>query len=163
MHDITPDQFKLGMRHLAATVNVISVTVDGQPLGMLATAVCSVCAEPPTLLVCINRTASMHSAIRDSGNFCVNVLDQNQFNTACHFMSRDSSERFSVCDWDILATGAPAIQGALVNFDCELDSEVDVGTHTICFGRVVGQRTSDEGRPLIYHDGKYAALNQTPL
>jgi len=163
MKEVTADQFKLGMRQLAATVNVISVLADGKPLGMLATAVCSVCAEPPTLLVCINRSASMHGAIRETGKFCVNVLDQKQFDTACQFMSRDSSERFTVCEWDALATGAPAIQGALVNFDCVLDSEVDVGTHTICFGRVVGQRTVEEGRPLIYHDGKYSVLSQTTL
>ncbi|WP_373086618.1 flavin reductase family protein [Sneathiella sp.] len=162
MQEVSPDLFKHGMRHLAATVNVISVMCGDEPRGMLATAVCSVCADPPTLLICINRSASMYSAIQDTGRFCVNVLDQRQFDTACHFMSQGASERFTICDWDTLRTGAPAIQGALVNFDCELDSKVDVGTHTICFGRVVAQRTADEGQPLIYHDGKYAALNQTP-
>ncbi|SLN63883.1 NADH:FAD oxidoreductase [Oceanibacterium hippocampi] len=153
----------MGMRQLAAAVNVISVMADGSPHGMLATAVCSVCAAPPTLLICVNQSASMHRAIRERGHFGVSVLAEHQFETAHHFMSKVASERFTTCDWDTLATGAPALAGALVNFDCEVESEVNVGTHTIYFGRVVALRRAENGPPLLYHDGNYAALGQTPL
>ena len=163
MNMITAEEFKRGMRHLAATVNVVSTMVEEEPRGMLATAVCSVCADPPTLLVSVNRNASMHGAISARKRFCVSVLDECQADTAFRFMSHHGSERFSQCSWDTIKTGAPAIRDALANFDCEVTSQVDVGTHTIYFGQIVAVRRSDNGQPLLYHDGNYAGLNPAPI
>jgi len=158
MTEITPENFINGMRHLAAAVNVISAMVDGKPRGMVATAVCSVCASPPTLLVCINQTAEMYKSITEGGQFCISVLDEQQFETATMFASADRDDRFNHCEWDTIATGAPAIRNALVNFDTELETQVDVGTHTVFLGRVTGMRLSGKGQPLVYHNGSYAGL-----
>lgn len=158
MSSITPEEFKQGMRHLAAAVNVVSAMVDGEPRGMLATAVCSVSAEPPTLLVCVNRDTSMHGTISDTGAFCVSVLNERQFDAALRFISKKGPERFALCEWDILETGAPAIRDAIVNFDAKVKSTVEVGTHTIFLGHVVGLRVFESNLPLIYHDGSFAAL-----
>ncbi|MBV8805987.1 MAG: flavin reductase, partial [Sinobacteraceae bacterium] len=50
---VDPLQFKAGMRRLAAAVCLItSTTSAGEKVGLTATAVCSVSAEPPTLLCC---------------------------------------------------------------------------------------------------------------
>lgn len=154
------EEFKQGMRHLAAAVNVISVMEKNEPRGILATAVCSVCADPPTLLVCLNRNSSTHSSVRNNGRFCVSILDERQHGTAWHFMTSHASERFVDGEWDTLATGAPAIRSALVNFDCEVDSALDVGTHTIYLGRVIAIRRAGAGFPLMYHDGNYSGLKQ---
>lgn len=163
MSNITSDEFKLGMRHIAAAVNVISTIENDEPRGMLATAVCSVCAEPPTLLVCINKSTSMHAAVVKTGHFCVSVLDERQFDTASKFLSVNGAERFNLCDWDTLVTGAPAIRNALVNFDAKVDNAVEAGSHTVFFGKVVAIRFANEGRPLIYHNGNYAGLSPDPL
>ena len=74
----TPDDFKRGMRQLAAGVNVITVTNGGVRDGLTATAVCSISAEPPHLLVCVNSTAGAHGPIHRAGSFCINVLAQDQ-------------------------------------------------------------------------------------
>ena len=52
--------FKEAMRRVAATVNVISICVDGKPMGITATAVSVVSMDPPSLLVCVNQAASVH-------------------------------------------------------------------------------------------------------
>ncbi len=57
---ISADQFKSVMRRFAASVNVIT-SVDGTVMnGMTATAVCSVSADPPSLLVIVNRSNRSH-------------------------------------------------------------------------------------------------------
>ena len=66
--------FKKGMRHLAASVTLITTRHDGLRGGLTATAVCSVSAEPPQILVCVNRTASAHDTIGQARIFCVNIL-----------------------------------------------------------------------------------------
>ena len=50
--------FKKGMRHLAASVTLITTRHRELRGGLTATAVCSVSAEPPQILVCVNKTAS---------------------------------------------------------------------------------------------------------
>ena len=73
MPDIA-EAYRGGMRQLAAGVCLITSADQQQPGGMIATAVTSVSAAPPTLLVCVNRNASMFELIQRSGHFCVNVL-----------------------------------------------------------------------------------------
>jgi flavin reductase (DIM6/NTAB) family NADH-FMN oxidoreductase RutF len=158
MTELDPQDFKTGMRRLAAAVNIIAAAHDGAPAGLLATAVCSVCAEPPTLLVCVNRSARSYAAIRDSGAFCVNLLAQDQAGLARSFLDLEGAERFSACRWTTLKTAAPAIEGALANFDCEITETVQAGTHTVFLGRVVAMRTSAARAPLLYFDGAYAGL-----
>src|ERR1044072_3682968 len=67
-------QFKIGMRTLAGAVNIITSLHAGHRYGMTATAVCSATADPPTVLVCINKLATTHNAVAKSKVFCVNVL-----------------------------------------------------------------------------------------
>ena len=154
------DDFRKGMRRLAAAVNVISTDVDGELHGLLATAVCSVSAEPPTLLICINKDATACAPIAASKRFCVNVLSQKQFTLAQEFLTLKSSERLSLCSWQRLATGAPVIDGALASFDCEVAQVVDAGTHTIYFGKVMAVALSEADAPLLYFGGGYAELAQ---
>ena len=45
------DEFRNAMRRLAVAVNVITISVDGAPMGMTATALSSLCADPPSLLI----------------------------------------------------------------------------------------------------------------
>ncbi|MBV8650501.1 MAG: flavin reductase family protein, partial [Alphaproteobacteria bacterium] len=49
--------FKTGMQLLASTVTLITSMVDGRRAGMAATAVSSLTADPPSLLICTNRTS----------------------------------------------------------------------------------------------------------
>ena len=71
---ITAD-FKKAMRRLAATVTIISTSdANGNRYGMTATAVNSLAMDPPSLLICVNHSASIHAPLVGRGRFCVNVL-----------------------------------------------------------------------------------------
>ena len=72
---IDNDTFRTGMRHFAGHVCLVTTThPSGERAGLTATAVCSVSAEPPTILICVNRQNSSHAVIRESKIFVVNVL-----------------------------------------------------------------------------------------
>jgi len=157
---IEADAYKRGMRQLAAAVTVVSTLRAGHPVGLVATAVCSVSVAPPTLLACINRSARSFSAIERSGNFCVNVLEAAQQDAARAFAAADSADRFRHFGWGPLATGAPAITGALVTFDCEVVQAVPAETHMILLGRVVAAQIAPAGKPLMYFAGAYCGLDE---
>lgn len=162
MTHVSADSFRFGMRHLAAAVNIVSSLDGTEPRGLLATAVCSVSAEPPLLLVCINRTASLYGAITQSGRFCVNVLRANQHALARNFLNVDSRSRFDGLRWINLGTGAPAIDGALINFDCHVDQAIEAGTHMIFIGSVIATRCEGESDPLLYFRSGYASIGGLP-
>lgn len=155
-------QFRAGMRHLAAGVTMVTTKADGIPYGLVATAVCSVCADPPTLLVCINRSARAHDPIARSGLICVNVVNQEQAALVPRFLAAGPEQRFDLCAWTTLKTGAPVLERALVNFDCEIEQSAAAGTHTVFFGRVVAARVAPDQAPLLYYNGSYASLSPLP-
>ena len=154
------EQFKLGMRSLAAAVNVVTAVHAGHRYGMTATAVCSVSAEPPSLLVCINKSTSTHAAILKSEAFCVNVLRADDRELSSAFSGAQSGDsRFKQRDWARLATGSPVLIDALVSFDCRVVRSLVHGTHTIFIGQVEQLLFGKKGKPLLYAEGQYARLS----
>ena len=57
---VNSDDFREGMRQLAAGVTIVTTSIGDQRIGLTATAVCSLSAEPPMLLACVNREAGAH-------------------------------------------------------------------------------------------------------
>src|SRR5512145_613259 len=152
---VDAEQFKAGMRALAGAVNIITSTAAGRRSGMTATAVCSASAEPPTVLVCINKLASTHGAVAKSKAFCVNVLRAEDWELSTSFSGAQSGEtRFKSRDWTRLATGSPVLIDALVSFDCRVVKRLSHGTHTIFLGQV---------EPVLYSEGQYAKLASLTL
>jgi len=152
-------QFKAGMRSLAGAVNIITSSHGGRRYGMTATAVCSATAEPPTVLVCINKLATTHSAIAKARAFCVNVLRSEDWQLSTTFSGAQSGEaRFKSGNWTRLATGSPVLVEALVSFDCRVVKKLMHGTHTVFLGQVEQILLGQKGKPLLYSDGQYAKL-----
>jgi len=161
---ISEQQFKAGMRHLAGGVNVITSTdPDGERSGMTATAVCSVCATPPTLLVCVNAQNRSHQAIQKSRAFAVNLLALRDQAIATAFASgRPSAEKFAFGQWAALETGAPILASALVAFDCRVQATLTMGTHEVVFGEIVAIRIQDAPLPpLLFTHGAFGSFDPT--
>jgi len=146
-------QFKLGMRSLAGAVNVITCRHEGRVFGMTAT------AEPPAVLVCINRGSTTHEAVSRAEIFCVNVLRHEDRELSSLFSGAQKGEgRFREEQWEKLATGAPVLKNALVAFDCRVVNRMAHGTHTVFLGEVQQLLIGRKGKPLLYADGQYAKL-----
>jgi flavin reductase len=150
--------FKSGMRRLAAGVSIVTTIEDEMPYGLVATSVSSVCAEPePSLLVCVNRSASSHDVIHRAKVFCANVLSSGDIELAQRFSKPEfRTTRFEDCSWVPLVTGAPALPSALASFDCEITHVIPVHSHTIFVGAVRDLKLwQSEIDALLYIDGRY--------
>jgi len=154
--------FKKGMRQLSAAVTVVTTGLDAQRrAGLTATAVCSVSAEPPLLLACINRQGAAYARILEWGNFCVNVLSHDQIGIAKRFAGLEGGphpERFEHAQWETLATGAPVLAGCLANFDCRVHQEIASGTHSIFIGAIAAISVNKGQEPLAFLNGQYLKL-----
>jgi flavin reductase (DIM6/NTAB) family NADH-FMN oxidoreductase RutF len=78
-HPLVPTaEYLSAIAHHVSSVCVITTEVGGQRFGLTATAVSSVCAEPPRLLVCVNKSGLTYEKILAIGHFGVNVLAEGQ-------------------------------------------------------------------------------------
>jgi flavin reductase (DIM6/NTAB) family NADH-FMN oxidoreductase RutF len=156
---VSAEQFRLGMRCLAGAVSIVTSSHAGRRYGMTATAVCSATADPPSVLVCVNRGTTTHDAIAKSGVFCVNVLRAEERELPALFGGTQKGEaRFRAEQWTRLKTGSPVLLSALVSFDCRVVKRLAHGTHTVFLGEVDQLLIGRKGKPLLYADGQYAKL-----
>lgn len=152
--------FRTAMSRLGAAVNIITTDGPSGRYGMTASAVCSVTDSPASLLVCINRSSRMHEVLSTNGVLCVNVLSAEQEPLSSVFASRalSTDQRFDQAEWEPLEGGAPALNGALCNFGCAVETANEVGTHTVFFCRVEQLRTRADGEGLVYFGRSYHRL-----
>lgn len=145
-----------------STVCVITTEVDGQRFGLTATAVASVSAQPPRLLVCINKSGLTHDKIVEAGAFCVNVLTEAQDKIAMTFagMADKERDRFETGEWTVLKTGAPVLGGAAAAFDCLLGEACDQSTHSVLFGDVVATSSLIGNDTLLYGARRFRQLRK---
>ena len=146
--------FKGAMRHYPTGVTVVTSLRDSEPRGITINAFASVSAEPPTVLVCVNREARSYLYISESLIFCVNLLGAEQIELAERFSGKTRERQFEDIGYDVAATGAPVLREAIGYFDCEVTHEHHAGSHSIFIGRVVACNARS-GAPLGYYNGAF--------
>lgn len=153
----TTEGFRRAMRALASGVCVVaSRTADGQARGIAMTAVMSLSFDPPTLLLAINRSASLIEPLIEKGTFSVNILGEDDGDWCQTFTSAPFDERFKEDDWLDHASGVPLYRRAIATVICDVDAADPFGTHMIVRGLVRDCELGDHTRALIYLDGSYA-------
>ncbi len=151
--------FRAAMRHVAATVYAVTTGEEGERHGILATAVSSLSFEPPSLLVCINRSASLHEPLACAETFCVNVLGMGNRDVADAFMGERGEARFATGQWSQMH-GVPVLANAQSSFVCRTAHRHEFGTHTIFIGELLDARHREDAAPLTYFDRHYIDITE---
>jgi len=151
--------FRQAMRRFPAVVTVVTARGKNGDCGMTATAVTSLSMDPPSLLVCVNRSTSFHSTLEENELFCVNVLREGQHQISSNFGgAKPAGERFSEGDWRD-QDGLPYLADAQAVIFCKKSATFLHTTHTIVVGEATGLILHDSVAPLLYIDGRYATLS----
>lgn len=149
-----------GMSRAASSVCIVTTDGPAGRGGVTVSAMTSVSAdgEAPTLLTCLNASASALPLVLANGCFCVNLLRAGQTEISEIFAGRrpaPGGDRFNAVTTAPLVTGAPHLTAALASFDCRLLSAERIGTHHICIGAVASVVSAPDGEPLIYGLRRY--------
>lgn len=154
------ESFKHAMRAAVSSVTIITTAdAGGGHHAMTATAVTSVSVAPPTLLVCVNRSASIHRHLSHSVRFCVNLLGPQHRDLAKSCGSpKGKQDRFQNDAWSVDQHGIPYLPDAQASFFCDVAHAFDVGTHTILCGIVKELKVADHVNPLFYVNGAFQSL-----
>ena len=159
------EAFLDAMSRAATGVTVVTSGGESGRQGQTVSAMCSVSADPPSLLVCLNRKSRLVPAIEGNRVFAVNVLRADQKRIADSFAGRpapnDAPYDFERVRWEKAVTGSPILSSAVATFDCRVLDAHTVGSHTIFVGEVVAS-TSARGKPLVYASRGYGELFAFP-
>ena len=143
----------LGM--FATGVTIVTTQAGEQVHGMTANAFMSVSLRPPLILVSVDKRAKMNSLLREGVRFGVNVLAEGQHELSEHFAGRPRDHvpetRF------MFIHDAPLVEGALAHLVAKVVRSYWGGDHSLFLGQVEYARWG-EGRPLLFHGGKYERL-----
>ena len=162
-HEVSSDDFRGAMRHLAGGLSVITAGRGSDISGMTVTSVSSLSVEPPSLIVSVNRAASSWPLLKRYGHFGVNILTADQIDVAEGFTGKgglNGAARFAGAEWTTRASGVPLLVGALAAIDCEVEDIVERHSHAIVIGRVRDLQLSARTAALAYWQGRYVAIDQ---
>lgn len=158
---IRADDFKEAMQRFAGPVTAVTTIENGVPSGLMATAVCSLSAEPPSLVVCINKSASAHDIIMRQKFLGVSVIPDTLLAFADHFARAKGADRFEGALWSFQETGAPLLAGATVAFDCRIAATHDGFSHTIVVATIqdILLPNKNADRCLLWHRKGFVSLS----
>ena len=132
----------------------IVTTLDeaGEPKGLTTSAVASVSAEPPLLLVCVDFTSRTLPALRAGGRFLVNFM---RAGTAelCRLFASKAEDKFAAVAWRPTESGMPLLrEDAIAWAECVTVQEVEAGDHIVLVGQVeAGEPPAAGEQPLVYY------------
>ena len=162
-HALPKADYRNAMARLGAAVNIITTDGPAGRAGFTASAVCSVTDEPPMLLVCLNRSASVYPAFTANGVLCVNVLAAGHQALSGLFGGKTPmDERFAAGRWSRKATGSPVLEDAAASFDCRVVRATSAGTHDVLFCEAVAIAIGGAAQSLIYFDRRYHEIATPP-
>lgn len=155
----TRQAFLDGMRHVAASVTIVTTEGAAGRQGATVSAFSSVSADPPTVLVCLRSASRICSAVRSNRIFTVSVLPEQLRDVARAFAGEFDStlvDRFDGIALERFAGLAPGIEGASI-FACNVAELIEQHTHTIVIGHVAHVVTA-RLPPLLYHCAAYGGV-----
>lgn len=150
------EAFRDVIGRFASGVTVVTAVDHGRGYGTTASAVSSLCLEPPMLLVCMNRESATGRAMARVGRFAVNILGEEQSALARRF-ARKGHDTFSDLNTALGPSGQLLLDGALAHLECRVVRVISEGTHQIFLSSVT-YASGAAGRPLAYFRGRFGRL-----
>jgi flavin reductase len=152
--------FISAMRNVATPVTIVTTNGPAGAHGATVSAMCSLSADPASLLICLNRQSRILGLIEENGAFCVNVIAEGQDDIAMAFAGapRTTPRKFATPDWTHdNPNNLPELRNAAATFQCAYKTTQSFGSHQIIVGTVLATTAADHA-PLVYHQGSFFAL-----
>lgn len=158
---LQPDQFKRAFRNHAAGVAVITADVGDGPVGLTATSVFSVSAEPPLLVFSLSDHSSSAPTVLQAETVVVHLLGVDQLDIA-RLCATSGVDRFADTElWDRLGTGEPYFPSARTWIRGRVIDRMTAGSSTIIAVHALEAEIAaeqPESSPLVYHNRTWHSL-----
>jgi len=158
---LEPEEFKAAFRQHPAGVAVITADAGHGPVGMTATSVISISAEPPLLVFSTSDQSSSSPSIRSAETVVVHLLGADDVDIA-RLCATSGIDRFADRSlWRRLPTGEPYFPEVAAWIRGRVIDRRRLGSSTLITGHA--EQTSSQDAtpsPLVYHDRRWHTLDQ---
>jgi flavin reductase (DIM6/NTAB) family NADH-FMN oxidoreductase RutF len=151
-------EFRKTLGMFATGVTVVTTQVGEQLHGMTANAFMSVSLQPPLVLISVDHRARMNGLLHEGMRYGISVLGDDQEELSEHFAGRVSSGRAEA--QFVVVRDTPLVEGAVAHLVARVVRCYWGGDHSLFLGQVEYARYN-EGRPLLFHGGRYGRLPQS--
>lgn len=148
-----PDLMKQVNRQFVTGVTVVTVMDGDVPKGLAVNAFASISLEPPTVMVCVQRTSSTHDCLFRAGHLAINILSTDQLDVVARFSAK-SADKFAGLDWRPGPFGSPFLDRSSARMEVQIRERLQASTHTVFICRVVDAQVSDRS-PMVYSAGRF--------
>ena len=152
--------FRQALGQFPTGVCVVTCIVDRERLGMTMSSFNSVSLDPPLVLFSVDRRAASLPLWEKAESYAINVLSENQKDVSNRF-ARSLAKKWEGVRVANGSSDAPVLPGVAAVFECAPWARHDGGDHIIFIARVKRFLSSADRRPLVFCQGRYAALEPT--
>src|SRR5215469_5230806 len=120
---IDPRAFWRAIGNRATGSTVVTARSDEGPAGFLGLSATHICADPPLMLVSIDKRTAALAIVLAARHFALNFLPRDAAEMADMFGGKGPQKgaaRFDTGRWGTLKTGAPILLDAVGAIDCRL-------------------------------------------
>jgi flavin reductase (DIM6/NTAB) family NADH-FMN oxidoreductase RutF len=149
------DDFRETLSAVPAPVTIVTTIENGKPHGTTVSAFTSLSADPPLVLVALDRSSDLLSLLRQAGRFGVNLLaaGQEDLGQTC---AKKGEDKFACVPWR-LEEGLPRIEDTAGWLACDVQELLPGGDHIIVVGLVTACETTD-AEALLYHRRRFHSV-----
>jgi flavin reductase (DIM6/NTAB) family NADH-FMN oxidoreductase RutF len=150
-----PDQdlMKQVNRQFVTGVTVVTVMDGDRPRGLAVNAFANISLDPPTVMVCVQRTSSTYECLFRASHLAINILSTDQLDVVNRFASK-AADKFEGLDWTPNRFGSPIIARSSAHMEVEIRERLQASTHTVFICRVVDAGVSPRP-PMVYSAGRF--------
>lgn len=153
--------FKAAFGGHPAGVAVITADSMTGPVGITASSVASVSAEPPLLAFSLAAQKGSAAALAVAGTVVVHLLSAADLHLARIFASPNSERFTEAMSWESLPSGEPLLHHDGFALRCKVLSRTPAGGSLLLAAEVVEIITPNGGVvPLVYHGRTFHALGE---
>ena len=134
---------------------LVGSAANGRRNAMTTSWITQLSMEPVLIGIGVDNTAVTHELITAGGSFTVNLWDAENTRPFVKFSKPAVDDGTTLNGYAVTnaASGAPVFDDALAWMDCEVRQAIDLGTHTLFIGEMVGAEIlDDEARPASMSD-----------
>jgi flavin reductase (DIM6/NTAB) family NADH-FMN oxidoreductase RutF len=147
------DLMKQVNRQFITGVTVVTAMDGDRPRGLAVNAFASISLDPPTVMVCVQRTSSTYECLFRASHLAINILSTDQLDVVTRFASK-AADKFEGVDWAPNRFGSPIIARSSAHMEVEIRERLQASTHTVFICRVVSAAVA-ERPPMVYSAGRF--------
>lgn len=149
------DDFRETLSRVPSPVTIVTTLADGRAHATTVSAFTSLSADPPLVLVALDRRSDLLELLHGTERFAVNLLasDQADIGLDC---AKKGEDKLAGVNWRT-EHELPRIEDAAAWLACEVEQILPGGDHEIVIGLVTACETGAD-EPLVYHRRRFLRL-----